>query len=199
MLRKFKRALILAPHCDDAEIGVGGTISKMLQNGTEVYCVILSGKGKRKEEALKAAFSMNYTDCKIFDFPDTYFDKHRQKILDLLRELKNEIKPDIVFCPSENDLHQDHSTLGKEALREFKDITLLTYDNPWKFFKFRPNIFVSLNEKQLRKKLEAISIFKSQKDKIFCNPRMIKAWAIFRGGTVSLKYAEAFELKHMVI
>lgn len=200
MLTKYKTALVIAPHCDDETIAVGGTISKLLRLGIVVHVIAVSS-GERLEEFRKAmkTFGLQKGYFQCLGFPDTYLDQHRQAILNDFRKIKNHVKPDIVFAPSENDLHQDHSTVGKEALREFKDITLLTYDNPWKEFKFEPNVFIELSLRDLHNKTLAIQKYESQKEKAFCNPQKVDAWAIFRGGVVGLNYAEAFELKHMVL
>ncbi|MCP3684507.1 MAG: PIG-L family deacetylase, partial [bacterium] len=119
--------------------------------------------------------------------------------LNKFRDIKNRICPDIVFCPSEKDLHQDHATVGKEAMREFRDTTLLAYDNPWKFFDFKPDVFVRMNALTLERKIEAVQCYESQKGKKFCDKEAIKSWAITRGALVRLEYAEAFELKHMIL
>lgn len=42
MLEKFKNVVILAPRTDDGELGCGGTISKLLESGVEVYYIAFS-------------------------------------------------------------------------------------------------------------------------------------------------------------
>lgn len=37
MLIKFKNVYVLAPHTDDGELGAGGTISKLIESGANVY------------------------------------------------------------------------------------------------------------------------------------------------------------------
>ncbi len=37
-----KNVLIISPHTDDGEFGCGGTISKLLDNGTNVYFLVFS-------------------------------------------------------------------------------------------------------------------------------------------------------------
>ncbi len=37
MITKFKIVYVLAPHTDDGELGAGGTITKLIENGAEVY------------------------------------------------------------------------------------------------------------------------------------------------------------------
>ena len=43
-MNKFttKKVLILAPHTDDGEFGCGGTISKFIEEGIELYYVAFS-------------------------------------------------------------------------------------------------------------------------------------------------------------
>ena len=36
-LRKLNRILILAPHTDDGELGLGGTIAYLAENNIEIY------------------------------------------------------------------------------------------------------------------------------------------------------------------
>ena len=37
MLSKFKNVYVLSPHTDDGELGAGGTISKLIESGANVY------------------------------------------------------------------------------------------------------------------------------------------------------------------
>ncbi|MCP3684364.1 MAG: PIG-L family deacetylase, partial [bacterium] len=127
MISKFKRALIIAPHFDDVELGCGGAIQRLVWHDCDIHCVIVAKDDVRKKEFEKAAEILGITSFEYLDFPDTFLDTKRQEILNKFRDIKNRICPDIVFCPSEKDLHQDHATVGKEAMREFRDTTLLAY------------------------------------------------------------------------
>jgi LmbE family N-acetylglucosaminyl deacetylase len=42
MLKNFKNVLVLAPHTDDGELGAGGTIAKLIENGANVYYAAFS-------------------------------------------------------------------------------------------------------------------------------------------------------------
>ena len=42
---RLKNALILSPHTDDAELGCGGTISKMVEDGWNVHVMYFSAVG----------------------------------------------------------------------------------------------------------------------------------------------------------
>lgn len=37
MLDKFKNVFVLAPHTDDGELGAGGTISKLIEHGANIF------------------------------------------------------------------------------------------------------------------------------------------------------------------
>ena len=37
MLSKYKNVYVLAPHTDDGELGAGGFISKLIEEGANVY------------------------------------------------------------------------------------------------------------------------------------------------------------------
>ena len=38
-----KRVLIIAPHPDDESLGLGGAISKFIEQGNEVHLLVVSG------------------------------------------------------------------------------------------------------------------------------------------------------------
>ena len=42
MNKSFKKVLILAPHTDDGEFGCGGTITKLISEGADVYYAAFS-------------------------------------------------------------------------------------------------------------------------------------------------------------
>ena len=42
MITNFKNVLILAPHTDDGELGAGGTISRLIEYGANVYYAAFS-------------------------------------------------------------------------------------------------------------------------------------------------------------
>ena len=41
-MNNIKNVLILAPHTDDGELGCGGTIAKLIEEGSEVYYAAFS-------------------------------------------------------------------------------------------------------------------------------------------------------------
>jgi hypothetical protein len=73
------------------------------------------------------------------------------------------------------------------------------FDNPWKRFKFNPNVFINIGKEGLEFKNKLINCYKSRGDKKYCNAELINAWARTRGGQVNLIFAEAFELNQIIM
>ena len=42
MMNSMRRVLVLAPHTDDAELGCGGTIARLLRDGVDVFVAAFS-------------------------------------------------------------------------------------------------------------------------------------------------------------
>jgi len=97
-----------------------------------------------------------------YKFPVRRFSEHRQDILEAMIILRNTIRPDIVVMPNSRDIHQDHKLIYEEGLRAFKHCSMLGYELPWNSLEFTSNFHVTLSEKNLNLKWEAISAYKSQ-------------------------------------
>ena len=52
---RIKKALILSPHTDDAELGCGGTIAKMIEEGWKVHVIYFSAVGERYTNLVEEA------------------------------------------------------------------------------------------------------------------------------------------------
>ena len=114
--------------------------------------------------------------------------------------LNNQIKPDLVLVPSSNDIHQDHHTIYKEALRAFKKISSIWgYEHPWNNLTFTTDIFVRLEEEHVEKKIEAMKQYKSQEFRPYFDEKYIKALAYMRGTQVDYPFAETFELIRLLV
>lgn len=133
-------------------------------------------------------------DLILYDFSVRTFSDHRQPILDELIKLRSDYKPDIVLCPSLNDLHQDHSTVAHEAVRAFKKNSILCYEEPWNNLAFVTTAFEKLSRSDLNKKIEALRAYQSQSDRPYFNEDAIRSLAFTRGCQLDGGWAEAFEI-----
>jgi LmbE family N-acetylglucosaminyl deacetylase len=205
-----KTILILAPHTDDAELGCGGTISRLIEDGNTVYCAAFSAckhsviegfpEDVLETEVKQASSALGIAPDHLFlfEYAVRTFNYHRQEILDDILNLRNKIKPDVVFVPSVNDIHQDHYTIAQEAVRAFKFSTLLCYELPWNNFEFKTTLFYSLEQKHVEAKMRALACYKSQAHRPYMQPDFIQSLAKVRGVQVGLPLAEVFEVVRMI-
>ncbi len=195
----FKKVLILAPHTDDGELGCGGTIARFIGEGKGVYVVTFSIAQADREEYFNSMFSLGVENPQLYDFQFRVFNEKRQEILDTLIKIRKDINPDIVFLPSELDTYQDHRVISQEGFRAFKKSSILGYQMPWNCQTLKLQTFVSLEEKHIDKKIEALNYYKTQKDKFYMSPEYTKSWAKNTGELVGLPYAEVFETIRWII
>jgi LmbE family N-acetylglucosaminyl deacetylase len=204
------RVLVLAPHTDDGELGCGGTISRMVEEGREVYYAAFSTAA----ESVPPPFPPNILEkevregTKVLGIPAAnllvykYRVRHlpdmRQEILEELVRMKREIDPATVFLPSAQDLHQDHQTIHIEGLRAFKTVTVLGYELPWNNLSFDYRHFCVLTRAHVQTKVAALRCYQSQQHRPYTQEDFIWSWARTRGGQIMVEYAEAFDVLRWV-
>lgn len=211
MLNKVKKILILAPHTDDGELGCGGTIVKFLDEKKDVFYVAFSPAKKSVpqkmprniviKEIKKALdiLGLPKENLILFNHKTRNLPASRQKILEEMIKLNKKIKPDLVFLPSTHDTHQDHQTISQEGFRAFKKTSILGYEFPWDNLTFDTEAFVILDKKHIKKKVEAISCYKSQVNRFYMSADFVKSLAKARGVQIGVPYAEAFEVIRWII
>ena len=124
-----KKILVVAAHPDDEVLGCFATVAKMIKQGYEAYTLILSGgktsRGKvekneladLKKEMLKANKSIGIKKVFQADFPDNAFDSiPLLSIVKKVEEIKNIIKPEIIFTHHVGDMNIDHQLTHKAVL-----------------------------------------------------------------------------------
>ncbi len=206
-----RKILVLAPHTDDGELGCGGTIAKALEQGAEVYYAAFS----TAKESVPAGMPPNILEIevreatrrlgiepeklRVFKYTVRKLNYSRQDILEDLVALRGELKPDLVFIPSLNDLHQDHSTLAMEALRAFKNSSILAYELPWNNINFTTQCFSVLERRHLERKIEALAAYGSQKMRAYMSEEYIFSLARTRGVQIGREFAECFEVPRWIL
>lgn len=207
-----QRILVLAPHTDDGEIGCGGSIAKFIAEGRDVHYLAFSPARKslleqgrpddllvKEVSAATAELGITPENLHVYDFDVREFDSSRQEVLDVLIKMKRTLKPDLVFAPSLNDIHQDHAVVAREALRAFKNITILGYEMPWNNIDFQTKVFIKLEREYLDTKVSALKCYKSQAHRSYLNEEFIRALAKTRGVQIESDLAESFEVMRLVV
>src|SRR4026208_1996186 len=134
----------------------------------------------------------------VHDFDIRTFPDRRQDILELLVELWEEWRPDVVFQPSHHDVHQDHQTIAQEGLRAFKRTTIFGYEVPWNNFDFSYGAYVSLEKRHVERKVAALARYASQQHRRYADPEYIWNLARVHGGNVNRAHAECFQVYRIV-
>lgn len=207
----FHKILVLAPHTDDGELGLGGTIRKFIEEGKDVYYAAFSTadqsvpKGYPKDilatEVRNATQVLGIPSDHLFvyHFEVRKLSYVRQEILEELVKLRNKFHFDMVFMPSLHDIHQDHTTVANEALRAFKTTTLLGYELIWNNLSFDTDCFIQLEKRHIEAKCNALKEYHSQSHRDYTKDEFIYSLAHTRGIQVGCQYAEAFEVIRLFI
>ncbi len=205
------RLLVLAPHSEDGELGCGGPISRVIEQGSEVYYAAFSTAEESvppeyppdilRTEVRAATQALGIAEGHLLTY--RYRVRHlpdvRQEILEELVRLKKDICPTTVFLPSSHDLHQDHQTVSQEGLRAFKTVTVLGYELPWNNMGFDCRHFVVLQERHVQAKIDALSHYQSQQHRTYFQEEFLRSWARSRGGQIFVDYAETFDVLRWVM
>src|SRR2546427_4474778 len=130
------RILALGAHCDDIEIGCGGTLLQLLAGYTNLRCdwVVFASDPTRAPEAEHSAerFLRGAKERRVVikQFRNGYFPDQWARIKDEFEALKGEVSPDLVFTHYHRDLHQDHRTIAELTWNTFRDHFILEYEIP---------------------------------------------------------------------
>lgn len=197
----YDEVLALSPHTDDAELGAGGTLSKLKRNGAEITIFGFSApRDVNKKEFRASTDILGADDIEIFGFETRRFLSSRQDILQILYDYNQKHQPDLVLTPSTNDLHQDHQVVTEEAMRAFKSSTVLGYELPWNNIHFDQNCFIELEQPNVDMKLEMLSKYKSQIGRRnYFEEDYLRGLVRTRGVQIDSQYAEGFEVIRLVI
>ncbi len=211
MIETWKRVLVLAPHTDDGEFGCGGTMARLTEAGVEVRYIAFSIATKslppgfppdtlaREVREATAVLGIPESRLTVHDYEVRTFPDRRQDILESLIRLGEEFKPDAVFQPCLQDLHQDHQVIAAEGLRAFKRTTVLGYEIPWNNLEFSYQWYTSLEERHVAKKVEATSKYASQQHRRYSDPDYIWSLAKMHGTNVGRPFAEVFQVYRVFV
>jgi bacillithiol biosynthesis deacetylase BshB1 len=211
-------ALIIAPHPDDAELAMGGTIAGMIETGWDVTIVDLTdgeptpfgSKKIRQEETKKANEALGVRNRICLEMPNRYLQanlENRKKLAEVIRLTQ----PDLLFGPALPDYHPDHveaANLISAARFEAKfHKTDMPGEPHWvpkqygfysthRFDYDKPSFIVDITS-YWGKKIEAIRAYQSQiKNVSAANPvsllERVEVVCRYFGQCIGSKYGEPF-------
>jgi LmbE family N-acetylglucosaminyl deacetylase len=203
------RVLCLGAHCDDIEIGCGGTILSLLERyDNMIVCwVVFSSTDERAREArtsanafLKAALEREIV---VKQYRDGFFPYAGGQIKDEFETLKRTFDPDLIFTHYRADRHQDHRLISDLTWNTYRNHMILEYEIP----KYdgdlgSPNFFVPLEESICSSKIHnIIDSFRSQGQKQWFDEQTFMSMLRIRGMEANspTRYAEAFYCRKAVV
>ncbi|MDC0369937.1 PIG-L family deacetylase [Pelagibacteraceae bacterium] len=226
MIKKNKTILVVAAHPDDDVLGCGGTLKKLSKKGSDINLIFLSDGvssrkmtnkkflqeiSRRKKACERACRILGSNKPIFYDLPDNSLDTVSfLKIVKLIKNHIDKIKPEIIFTHFHNDLNIDHSITNRAVVTACRPLKnnpvkiLLFFEVPssteWQITGkkenlFNPNWFEDISL-ELNSKIKALKAYKSEIRK-WPHPRSekgVKALAQWRGATAGFKAAEAFIL-----
>lgn len=197
----FNKMVILAvgAHPDDIELGCGAFIMKAKDSGAKVYGLTLTkgekgtaANGKREKELAKAAEFMELDGFWLYDFKDTELKGYIPRIKDVIEEKIKDIGATMVLTHSAIDIHTDHQAVFEATnVAARKEISVLCYEDVSTPREFVPNYFVDVSG-YIEDKMRLITFHKTQSEKAYMDPEMIKGRAAHRGLQSGVQFAEAY-------
>nr|WP_199307151.1 PIG-L deacetylase family protein [Alkalinema sp. FACHB-956] len=203
------RVLCLGAHCDDIEIGCGGTILKLIETYPNIifYWVVFSSSEVRSKEAFAAAnrFLQGATieNIVVKNFRNSFFPFVGAEIKEYFEEIKQAFSPDLVLTHYKQDAHQDHRLISDLTWNSFRDHLILEYEIP----KYdgdlgQPNCFVHLDESTCQRKIQTLmEVFDTQKKRQWFTEDTFLSLLRLRGveSNSPSRYAEAFYCRKLVL
>jgi N-acetylglucosamine malate deacetylase 1 len=194
------RVLAFGAHPDDLEVGAGGLLARLSDEGAQVTMAIVSIPNhteQRKAEALAAA---EVIDANLFviyeDKPCRVEDIAMHELVRRFDQIIGDVRPDLVITHSANDLHWDHGLVNRatvSALRRTPCDLLAYLSSPEMNAQSRSlgNCFADISQ-YVEAKVNAIACHKSQLPKLDLESSRDLARAM--GRISGYEYAECYEV-----
>jgi len=203
------RVLAIGAHPDDAEIGCGGTILRLIRDAavSAICWVVLTGEDSRAAEARASADAMleGAPETLILQqrFRDGFLPYQGAEVKGFFEDVKRDFSPHLILTHQRHDLHQDHRTACELTWNTFRDHFILEYEVPkYDGDMGRPNAFVTLEDEICRRKVEHLmTYFGTQVPKRWFKEDLFSGLMRLRGMECNSpsSYAEAFYCRKAVL
>jgi bacillithiol biosynthesis deacetylase BshB1 len=210
--------LVVGPHPDDQELGMGGTIIRLAQQGHNVLLLDMTNgeptphgsPEQREKEWTEAARLMN-VKRRLIGLTNREV-QHTLEARYLVAGAIREHQASIIFLPFEEDAHPDHKATTRIVEDARFDAKLTQTDLPgqpiypkWMIYYYcthlrwaiNPNFCIDITD-QIEQKQQAIKAYESQ----FVTPeknRAVLDWLLqlngYMGSRIGTQYAEPFTVK----
>lgn len=201
--------LIVVAHSDDQILGPGGTVAKYAKEGHTIHTVIFSYgelshphfkrdviRNIRIEETEKADKIVGGSGVEFLALSEGKFKDEFQP--EKFKQILQDFSPDKIFTHADDEQHPDHVAVNKFVLQCYDELNLSceVYNFAiWRFFRIKkrhnPRLIVDVTD-TFKKKIEALSAFKSQKVAMITLTWSVYFKAIIAGMKGGVHFGEEF-------
>jgi bacillithiol biosynthesis deacetylase BshB1 len=211
--------LVFAPHPDDAELGMGGTIVKLARQGHTVRIVDMTNGEPTPHGSVETRAREATAAAKILGVERTLLGlKNREVVYDIPSRHKvaaviRQHRADWLFIPYPLDAHPDHMAVTRICEDARFDAKLTKTEIPGEPYfpkriiyyfcthlrmNFTPNFCIDIND-TIDRKIESVKCYASQ----FVGasgevPEMVRTITAYFGSRIGTAYAEPFYTHEML-
>jgi LmbE family N-acetylglucosaminyl deacetylase len=214
--------LAISVHPDDETLGCGGTLLKHRAAGDQLFWLIATQAQppqwpaeiieRKAVEVQKVAEAYGVNRTFKLGLPTARLDSlPHAELMDRIREVIAEVRPEIVYLVHDGDVHTDHHAvfqatlcvlkafymgkLGVRAVMSYETLSSTEAAPPHCSRTFIPTVYREITQ-HIDKKIEIMSLYatEAQPDPMPRGSSAIRALARYRGATIGVEYAEAFML-----
>lgn len=160
-----KTVLAFGAHPDDLELGAGGTLSRLSEEGSKVVMIVVCSPNhlaSRKAESEKAAKILGASEIRFL------YDQKEQRVEDLknyelvahMDKLVREFDPELIISHAKSNFHRDHvlvheATVQAQRLHFFDFLAFYPTSCHPVTTPFHPQVYVDIT-KHIDRKMDAI-------------------------------------------
>ena len=221
------KVLVISVHPDDETLGCGGTILKHREAGDSIYWLIVTQPyeprtaaslvERKALEVERVTEAYGVKQCVKLGLPPAELDAQPYgELIEKIREVFSNIRPELVYLVHVGDAHTDHQVVFNATLAVLKPIYMgdlgvrrvLSYETlssteaaaPGIARPFVPNILSDITP-HIDRKIEIMNLYETEvhPDPLPRGPSAIRGLARYRGATRGVEYAEAFMLVRELI
>lgn len=217
--------LVIAPHCDDAELGCAGTVARIVRAGAVVTVAVATvsdqeflhrGEVRARErvdelERACARLGVGRTTILARGYEARLHQYDAGTFVAQLDRLMDEVRPSVVFLPLPSS-HQDHRTTHDLAVAACRPSpqknylrAVLGYEYPSTFwgpgagYAQHGGLYVDISS-TFSQKVAALQEYRTQmRDSGLISLAAVEALAALRGVECGVKYAELFRVLRITI
>jgi bacillithiol biosynthesis deacetylase BshB1 len=204
--------LVFGPHPDDQELGMGGTIAKLVRQGHAVHLVDMTNGEPTPHGSIEIRARESAAAAKVLGVERTLIGLKNREVVHTI-EARHKVaavirihRPNWIFVPYPIDAHPDHVAVTR-ICEDARFDAKLTRSNipgePWYpkrviyYFcthlrmNFQPTFCIDISD-TVETKMKAVAAYASQFSQVPALPEMVKTLTGYFGGRIGTAHAEPF-------